>query len=120
MRVEPARHFGHAALPSNGCSRVPGAAASRPRSWRSLLRPQKSDALSNLFGRPENRARQVDELQALVSKWQRQGQPACSSPTARPLWRLPGVSPEPAEMVIATPQAGGKFAVAGRLIVEPR
>ena len=81
--------------------------------------PQKLDALSNLFGRPENRARQVDELDALVSKWQGKGNLVLVSHGST-IAALTGVSPEPAEMVIATPRTGAKFAIAGRLMVEPR
>jgi broad specificity phosphatase PhoE len=80
---------------------------------------QKLDALSNLFGRPENRARQVDELDALVGKWRGKGNLVLVSHGST-IAALTGVSPEPAEMVIATPGSGGKFAIAGRLIVEPR
>ena len=81
--------------------------------------PQKLDALSNLFGRPENRSKQVDELNALVSKWHGKGILVLVSHGST-IVALTGVSPEPAEMVIVTPRSGGKFAVAGRLIVDPQ
>jgi phosphohistidine phosphatase SixA len=79
----------------------------------------KSDSLSNLFGRPENQSRQVAELQQVVSKWRGIGNLVLVSHGSTIL-ALTGVSPEPAEMVIATPQAGGKFSVAGRLIAFAR
>ena len=81
------------------------------------VEPQRSDALSNLFGRPENRSKQVGELEALVSKWQGKGNLVLVSHGST-IAALTGVSPEPAEMVIATPRSGGKFAIAGRLLVE--
>jgi len=83
------------------------------------IEAQKLDALSNLFGRPENRARQVDELDALIGKWQGKGNLVLVSHGST-IAALTGVSPEPAEMVIATPRSGGKFAIAGRLLVEAR
>ena len=83
------------------------------------VEPQELDALSNLFGRPDNRTRQVDELEALVSKWQGKGNLVLVSHGST-IAALTGVSPEPAEMVIATPRFGGKFVIAGRLLVESR
>ena len=80
---------------------------------------QRYDALSNLFGRSENRSKQVDELEALVGKWRGKGNLVLISHGST-IVALTGVSPEPAEMVIATPRTGGKFAVAGRLLVEPQ
>jgi broad specificity phosphatase PhoE len=81
------------------------------------VEPQKLDALSNLFGRPENRSKQVEELDALVSKWHGKGNLVLVSHGST-IVALTGVSPEPAEMVIVTPRPGGKFAVAGRLLVD--
>ena len=81
--------------------------------------PQRSDALSNLFGRQDNRSKQVAELEALVSKWQGRGNLVLVSHGST-IVALTGVSPEPAEMVIVTPQPGGKFAVAGRLAAHSR
>ena len=80
---------------------------------------EQSESLSNLFGRPENQSRQVAELQELVGRWQGKGNLVLVSHGSTIL-ALTGVSPQPAEMVIATPQAGRKFTVAGRLVVDPR
>jgi phosphohistidine phosphatase SixA len=78
---------------------------------------EKSDSLSNLFGRPENQTRQVAELHLLVGGWRGNGNLVLVSHGST-IVALTGISPEPAEMVIATPQPGGRFTVAGRLIVE--
>jgi phosphohistidine phosphatase SixA len=76
---------------------------------------ESSEPLSNLFGRQENQSRQVKELQALVGKWHGRGNLVLVSHGSTIL-ALTGVSPEPAEMVIVTPQPGEKFTVAGRLV----
>jgi phosphohistidine phosphatase SixA len=78
-----------------------------------------SESLGNLFGRQENQARQVIELQAMVGTWRAKGNLVLVSHGSTIL-ALTGVSPEPAEMVIATPQPGRKFAVAGRLVGHVR
>ena len=78
-RVAPVRHFAHAALLSNACSRVPGAVASRPRALAFGI-DRKSDALSQPLRAPESQARQVAELQALVSTLARQGQSGARLP----------------------------------------
>ena len=78
---------------------------------------EKSESLANLFGRPENRSRQVEALQELVSTWRGSGTLVLVSHGVTIL-ALTGVSPEPAEMVIATPQPGGQFTLAGRLMVR--
>lgn len=83
----------------------------------------KSDSLSNLYGRPENQSRQVLELQELVSKWRGNGSGSGNLVLVShgsTILALTGVSPEPAEMVIATPQAGRKFTLAGRLVAFAR
>jgi broad specificity phosphatase PhoE len=72
--------------------------------------------LSNLFGRPENRAQQVREMQALVGERRRGGNLVLVSHGST-ISALTGVSPESAEMVIVTPQGDGRFTVAGRLSV---
>lgn len=71
--------------------------------------------LSNLFGRPENREKQVKDLTALVSKPVSGGNLILSTHGST-ISALTGVSPDTAEMVILTPQGNGRFAVAGRLV----
>lgn len=71
--------------------------------------------LSNLFGRPENREKQVKDLRALVSSKPASGNLFLSTHGST-VSALTGVSPDTAEMVIVTPQGNGKFVVAGRLM----
>jgi phosphohistidine phosphatase SixA len=78
---------------------------------------EKSESLGNLFGRQESQPRQVKELQAVVGSWHGKGNLMLVSHGSTIL-ALTGVSPQPAEMVIATPQPGGKFALAGRLVAH--
>ena len=80
---------------------------------------EKSDSLSNLFGRPENQSRQVAELQTLVGRWRGKGNLVLVSHGST-IVALTGVSPAPAEMVVVTPQPAGPFTVAGRLLVDAR
>jgi len=81
--------------------------------------PEKSDALGNLYGRPENQSRQVAALEALVDKWRGKGNLILVSHGST-IVALTGVSPEPAEMVIVTPRAAGKFELAGRMTAYGR
>lgn len=73
-----------------------------------------SQPLSNLFGRYENRERQVREMQAMVSE-PRQGGNLVLVSHGSTILALTGVSPGTGELVIVTPQGGRRFAVAGRL-----
>jgi len=73
-----------------------------------------STALSNLFGRHENRDRQVAQLKTFTPK---KGNLVMVSHGST-IVALTGISPDTGEMVIVTPQGGGKFAVAGRLGVN--
>ena len=81
--------------------------------------PQVSSALGNLFGRPDPQGRQVAQLRALVARPPASGNLVMVSHCSTIL-ALTGVSPAPAEMVVLTPQGGGKFIVAGRLEVPAR
>jgi broad specificity phosphatase PhoE len=81
--------------------------------------PQVSPALGNLFGRTDPQGRQVAQLRALVSRPPASGNLVLVSHGSTIL-ALTDVSPAPAEMVVLTPQGGGKFAVAGRLEVPVR
>lgn len=76
-----------------------------------------SQPLSNLFGRHENRDRQVGRLNAMVSK-QEKGENRVLVSHGSTILALTGVSPGTGEMVVVTPQGGGKFNVAGRLAVD--
>lgn len=78
--------------------------------------PKTSAALSNLFGRGDPQGRQVAQLRALASRKPAGGNLVLVSHGSTIL-ALTGVSPGTGEMVIVTPQGGGKFTVAGRLAV---
>jgi broad specificity phosphatase PhoE len=73
-------------------------------------------ALGNLFGRPEDEARQVAQLRKLVEHGPERGNLflVTHGSTA---YALTGVSPAMGEMVVLMPQPGGGFKVAGRLSV---
>jgi broad specificity phosphatase PhoE len=70
--------------------------------------------LSNLFGRPDNRAPQVREMEKLVSRRVPAGNLVLVSHGST-ISALTGVSPAPGELVVVTPQGGSRFTVAGRL-----
>lgn len=78
-----------------------------------------SSALGNLFDRPGSRAAQLAELRPWVSRVPSGGNLFMVTHGSTVL-ALTGVSPATAEMVILTPQPGGKFVVAGRLEVPAR
>ena len=70
--------------------------------------------LSNLFGRPEHRAEQVQQMQALVGQ-RRTGGTLVLVSHGSTISALTGVMLDTAEMVVVTPQGEGQFTVAGRL-----
>jgi broad specificity phosphatase PhoE len=72
--------------------------------------------LGNLFGRSERQAEHVREMRARVSGWRGAGNLVLVSHGST-IAALTAVSPDPAEMVIVTPQGDGRFTVAGRLAV---
>jgi broad specificity phosphatase PhoE len=73
--------------------------------------------LSNLYGRAENRADQVRQMQTRVSQRPAGGNLVLVSHGST-ISALTGINPDTAEMVIVTPRGGeGRFAVAGRLAV---
>jgi broad specificity phosphatase PhoE len=78
---------------------------------------EPSAALGNLFGRPENRAQQVEQMRALAGARPKNGNLVLVSHGST-IAALTGVSPDTGELVIVTPQGGGRFAVAGRLGVN--
>jgi broad specificity phosphatase PhoE len=73
-----------------------------------------SHALGNLFGRPQNRDKQVEAMKRLVSEPPERGNNVLVSHGSTIL-ALTGISPGTGEMVLVTPQGEGRFAVAGRL-----
>lgn len=83
------------------------------------VEPELSTALGNLFGRADPQGQQVARFRTLVSRRPPSGNVVMVSHGSTIL-ALTGISPAPAEMVIVTPQGGGKFAVAGRLEVPAR
>jgi broad specificity phosphatase PhoE len=70
--------------------------------------------LGNLFGRPGQSAEQVREMRALVGE-RRSGPSLVMVSHGSTIHALTGISPDPAEMVVLTPQGDGRFAVAGRM-----
>jgi broad specificity phosphatase PhoE len=79
--------------------------------------PETSTALNNLFGRSENRARQVKEMEALAGTRPKKGNLVLVTHGSA-IAALTGINPGTGEMVIVTPLGGGKFKLAGRLLVE--
>ena len=77
---------------------------------------ETSEPLSNLFGRGENRERQVRDMRAMAGEKRGRGNLVLVSHGSTIL-ALTGVSPATGEMVIVTPQGEGRFSVAGRLAV---
>jgi broad specificity phosphatase PhoE len=76
---------------------------------------EPSEPLGNLYGRSENRAKQAEQMKSLLKPGK--GTLVLVSHGST-IVALTGVSPDTGEMVIVTPQGGGKFAVAGRLEVK--
>jgi broad specificity phosphatase PhoE len=74
--------------------------------------PETSAALSNLFGRPDNRDTQVAELRKLVSRFRGAGNLVLVSHGST-IVALTGVSPEAGEMVVVKPGGGGTIEVVG-------
>jgi phosphohistidine phosphatase SixA len=79
--------------------------------------PEVWTALSNLFDRQQHRTEQVEQMQAFIGGLRRSGNVVLVSHGST-ISALTGINPEPAEMVVATPQGGTKFTVAGRLAVR--
>jgi broad specificity phosphatase PhoE len=77
--------------------------------------PVLDESLSNLFGRSENNAKQVEQMKALIKAGKGNVIMVSHGST---IVALTGISPGTGEMVIVTPQGNGKFAVAGRLEVQ--
>lgn len=75
------------------------------------------NALSNLFGRSENRQKQVEELSARISAWRGKGNLVLVTHGST-VMALTRISPQTGEMVILAPKGDGRFAVAARLNVR--
>jgi len=75
-------------------------------------------SLSNLFGRPENRERQVKALRTLVAAHKGPGTLVLVTHGST-IVALTGVSPDTGEMVVVAPNSG-KLVVEGRLAVPER
>jgi broad specificity phosphatase PhoE len=74
---------------------------------------EMSAALSNLFTHPENRERQVREMQELISAGGPHNRVLVSHGAT--ILALTGVSLGTAEMLVVTPQSDRRFVVSGRL-----
>jgi broad specificity phosphatase PhoE len=73
--------------------------------------PEVSDALSNLFGRPENRERQIKQIQALVATKAAKGNLVLVTHGST-IQALTGVSPGTGEMVLFSDgQVAGRISV---------
>lgn len=80
--------------------------------------PETSAALGNLFGRSDPQGRQVAQMKALVERPAGGNRVLVSHGST--IQALTGVYLGPAEMLVVTPQGGGRFAVAGRLPAPAR
>jgi broad specificity phosphatase PhoE len=78
-------------------------------------RAEVSEPLSNLFGRPENRERQMAAMKKLLLKTERNVILVSHGST---ISALTGVSPGTGEMVIVEPLGAGRFEVLGKLSLE--
>jgi phosphohistidine phosphatase SixA len=81
--------------------------------------PEISPALSNLFGRDDPQGRQVAQFKVLATRLPVEGNRVLVSHGSTIL-ALTGISPQTGELVVLTPQAGGRFTVAGRMQVGGR
>lgn len=79
--------------------------------------PDVTPALGNLFGRSGETARQLAELRPLAGQKPANGNTVMVSHGST-IVALTGISPGTGEMVVLTPQGGGRFRVAGRMIAH--
>jgi phosphohistidine phosphatase SixA len=77
---------------------------------------EKSSPLNNLFGRPQNRAKQVQEMRELISAWNGNGNLLLVTHGAT-MGALMGINPETAAGVVLAPAPGTPdgFRVVGRI-----
>ena len=80
---------------------------------------EREPALNNLYGRPQNRAKQVDAMRALIAGWKGAGNLLLSTHGAN-MGALMGINPETAAGVVLkpTPETKEGFAVVGRVSPE--
>jgi len=81
--------------------------------------PEVSTALNNLFGQRDSSGQQLERLGEILSHRPLSGNTVLVSHGST-IQAATGISPGTGEMVVITPQGGGRFAVAGRLEVAPR
>jgi phosphohistidine phosphatase SixA len=77
---------------------------------------EKASPLNNLFGRPQNRAKQVEEMRELIAAWKGPGNLLLMTHGAN-MGALMGINPETASGVVLEPAPGTQegFRVVGRL-----
>ncbi len=80
----------------------------------SFGRSEVSQALGNLYGRPEAKDEQLRAMRAMVEAWRGPGNLVLVSHGST-IVALTGVHPDSGEMVVVAPQGSGGFAVRGRL-----
>jgi phosphohistidine phosphatase SixA len=80
---------------------------------------EKASPLNNLFGRPQNRAKQVEEMRELIAKWNGPGTLLLVTHGAN-VGALMGINPETAAGVVLEPAPGTAegFRVVGRIAPE--
>jgi phosphohistidine phosphatase SixA len=81
---------------------------------------ERETALNNLYGRPQNRARQVDAMRALIAGWKGAGGNLLLSTHGANMGALMGINPETAAGVVLRPESGTEhgFRVVGRISPE--
>jgi broad specificity phosphatase PhoE len=77
-------------------------------------RPELTPALGNLFGRSAEAERQLAGLRPLAGQKPVNGNTVMVSHGST-IAALTGIAPDTGEMVVLTPQGGGRFKVAGRM-----
>jgi broad specificity phosphatase PhoE len=79
--------------------------------------PDLTPALGNLFGRSAEAGRQLADLRPLAGQKPANGNTVMVSHGST-IVALTGISPDTGEMVVLTPQGGGRFKLAGRMIAH--
>ncbi len=79
--------------------------------------PDVTPALGNLFGRSGDADRQLADLRPLAGQKPANGNTVMVSHGST-IVALTGISPGTSEMVVLTPQGGGRFKLAGRMIAH--
>lgn len=78
---------------------------------------EREPALNNLYGRPQNRERQVREMRALIAAWNSEANLLLSTHGAN-MGALMGINPETAAGVVLAPAPGSDegFRIVGRIL----